>query len=72
MVGCGNSRLSEDMYEDSFTTITSIDVSRVVVDQMIARYRWGDVIDHIPQPEQLELAFLESLLCLLSADKFII
>lgn len=40
MVGCGNSRLSEDMFDDGFTTLTNIDVSRVVVDQMAARYRY--------------------------------
>lgn len=39
MVGCGNSRLSEDMFDDGFTTLTNIDVSRVVIEQMIARYR---------------------------------
>lgn len=39
MVGCGNSRLSEDMFDDGFITLTNIDVSRVVIDQMIARYR---------------------------------
>lgn len=40
MVGCGNSRLSEDMFDDGFTTLTNIDVSRVVIDQMVARYRY--------------------------------
>lgn len=40
MVGCGNSRLSEDMFDEGFTTITNIDVSRVVIDLMIARYRY--------------------------------
>ncbi|CAN0004861.1 unnamed protein product, partial [Ascophyllum nodosum] len=39
MVGCGNSRLSEDMFDEGYTTITNIDVSRVVIEQMIARYR---------------------------------
>lgn len=43
MVGCGNSRLSEEMFDDGFTTLTNIDVSRVVVEQMIARYRCGMV-----------------------------
>lgn len=40
MVGCGNSRLSEDMFDDGFTTLTNIDVSRVVVEQMVARNRY--------------------------------
>mmetsp|Transcript_10384 Transcript_10384/g.14319 ORF Transcript_10384/g.14319 Transcript_10384/m.14319 type:complete len:210 (-) Transcript_10384:281-910(-) len=39
MGGCGNSRLTEDMFEDGYTTITNIDVSRVVIDQMIDRYK---------------------------------
>uniref|UniRef100_A0A7S2GCN9 Methyltransferase type 11 domain-containing protein n=1 Tax=Florenciella parvula TaxID=236787 RepID=A0A7S2GCN9_9STRA len=39
MAGAGNSRLSEDMYEDGYQTITNIDISRVVVDQMIDRYK---------------------------------
>lgn len=39
MVGCGNSRLSEDMFDNGYTTITNIDISRVVIDQMITRYR---------------------------------
>ena len=39
MAGCGNSRLTEDMFEDGYTTITNVDVSRVVVDQMIERYK---------------------------------
>lgn len=39
MAGCGNSRLTEIMFEDGYTTITNIDASRVVVDQMIENYR---------------------------------
>lgn len=39
MAGAGNSRLSEDMYEDGYQTITNIDISRVVVDQMVEKYR---------------------------------
>ena len=39
MAGCGNSRLSEEMYEDGYRSITNIDISRVVVDQMAARCR---------------------------------
>lgn len=37
MAGCGNSRLSEEMYEDGYQSITNIDISRVVVDQMAER-----------------------------------
>lgn len=34
MVGCGNSKLSEDMYDDGFTNIISTDISDVVIDQL--------------------------------------
>jgi ubiquinone/menaquinone biosynthesis C-methylase UbiE len=39
MAGCGNSRLTEEMFDDGYTNVTNIDVSRVVVDQMIERYK---------------------------------
>merc|ERR1711988_558570 len=39
LAGAGNSRLSEDMYEDGYQTLTNIDISRVVVDQMIEKYK---------------------------------
>jgi EEF1A lysine methyltransferase 4 len=54
MSGCGNSRLTEDMFEDGscllqtdsvltlfagYTSITNVDVSRVVIDQMLERYK---------------------------------
>jgi len=34
MVGCGNSKLSEDLYDLSYHNITNIDVSDVVIKQM--------------------------------------
>lgn len=39
MAGAGNSRISEDMYEDGYQTIANVDISRVVIDQMIEKYR---------------------------------
>jgi len=36
-VGCGNSRLSEDMYEDGYKSIANVDISKVVIDQMVAK-----------------------------------
>lgn len=55
MAGAGNSRLSEDMYEDGFNTITNIDISRVVVDQMVDKYR-----DKTPLPyQQMNVCSLE-------------
>ena len=37
VVGCGNSKLSEDMYDAGITDITNIDISEVVVKKMGAR-----------------------------------
>ena len=37
MSGAGNSRLSEDMASDGFTSIFNIDISKVVVEQMVAK-----------------------------------
>ena len=32
--GCGNSKMSEEMFEDGYKHITSIDISKVVIDDM--------------------------------------
>lgn len=34
MVGCGNSRLSQDMWDDGYKNIANIDYSSVVIEQM--------------------------------------
>lgn len=39
MLGCGNSRLSEDMYNDGFKNITNIDYSPVVIEKMRKKCR---------------------------------
>ena len=39
MAGCGNSRLSEDLYEDGYGSIANMDISRVVIDQMTEKYK---------------------------------
>lgn len=39
VAGCGNSRLSEDLYEDGYSSIANIDISRVVIDQMTDKYK---------------------------------
>ena len=39
MAGAGNSRLSEDMYNDGYTTIANTDISSVVIAQMTEKYR---------------------------------
>merc|ERR1712166_474542 len=38
VVGCGNSQLSAEMYEDGITDITNIDISEPVIEQMKQRY----------------------------------
>ncbi|KAJ6592328.1 S-adenosyl-L-methionine-dependent methyltransferase [Mycena vulgaris] len=38
MLGCGNSTLSQDMYDDGYTKIVNTDYSRVVIEQMRARH----------------------------------
>ena len=37
IAGCGNSTLSEEMYKDGYTNITSIDYSSVVIENMNKR-----------------------------------
>ena len=37
-LGCGNSRLSEEMWDEGYRTITNIDVSGVVIGQMKEKY----------------------------------
>ena len=39
VVGCGNSKLSEDIYDAGFHVIENIDISEVVIRQMAARNR---------------------------------
>jgi len=39
MAGCGTSRLTEDMFEDGYSNVTNIDVSRVCIDVMAERYK---------------------------------
>lgn len=38
-VGCGNSRLSEEMYEDGYTQIMNVDYSLVAIKAMQEKYR---------------------------------
>eukprot|EP00744_Colponema_vietnamica_P006587 GILI01009551.1.p1 GENE.GILI01009551.1~~GILI01009551.1.p1 ORF type:complete len:225 (+),score=68.14 GILI01009551.1:68-742(+) len=39
VVGCGNSRLSPQLYDNGYHTITNIDISEVVIQQMKTRYK---------------------------------
>lgn len=38
VIGCGNSRLSEEMKEDGFESVTSVDFSNVVIQQMSTKH----------------------------------
>ncbi|KAJ7717115.1 S-adenosyl-L-methionine-dependent methyltransferase [Mycena maculata] len=38
MLGCGNSTLSQDMYDDGYTNIVNTDYSSVVIEQMRGRH----------------------------------
>jgi SAM-dependent methyltransferase len=38
LIGCGNSTLSADLYDDGFTQLTNIDYSAVVIDTMRAKH----------------------------------
>ncbi|KAN0088629.1 S-adenosyl-L-methionine-dependent methyltransferase [Tylopilus felleus] len=38
MLGCGNSKFSEDMWEDGYKNIVNVDYSAVVIEQMRARH----------------------------------
>ena len=44
MLGCGNSKMSEDMFEDGFQQITNVDISFTVIKQMTEYYK-----EKIPQ-----------------------
>ncbi|KAI0047848.1 S-adenosyl-L-methionine-dependent methyltransferase [Auriscalpium vulgare] len=50
MLGCGNSTLSEDMYDDGYKNIVNIDYSGVVIEQMRARHH-----ESRPEMEWLEM-----------------
>ncbi|KAL0212374.1 hypothetical protein RCL1_006000 [Eukaryota sp. TZLM3-RCL] len=39
VVGCGNSRLSYQLYEDGFKNVVSIDIADSAINQMIEKYR---------------------------------
>jgi len=39
MIGCGNSRLSAQLYEAGFQNIVYIDISEIVINQMKARFK---------------------------------
>jgi len=50
ILGCGNSRLSEQMYDDGYQNIVNVDYSSVVIEQMKARHQ-----DQRPSMKWLEM-----------------
>jgi len=44
MVGCGNSKMSEEMARDGFDRITNVDISPVVIEKMQMYYSKTRVI----------------------------
>ncbi|KAF7308262.1 Methyltransf-25 domain-containing protein [Mycena chlorophos] len=50
MLGCGNSTLSQDMYDDGYKNIVNVDYSRVVIEQMRTRHA-----ETRPEMEWLEM-----------------
>ncbi|OMJ80960.1 hypothetical protein SteCoe_18667 [Stentor coeruleus] len=45
IVGCGNSRIGEELYRDGFHNITNIDYSAAVIRQMLEKYREMEEMD---------------------------
>ncbi|CAN7992150.1 unnamed protein product [Ixodes pacificus] len=56
VVGCGNSSLSADLYDSGYTSNVSIDISEVVIQQMIEKY--GETRPHI-QFHQMDASKME-------------
>ncbi|BBN08017.1 hypothetical protein MPTK1_4g08130 [Marchantia polymorpha subsp. ruderalis] len=49
MVGCGNAVISEDMVNDGYQEIVNVDISQVVIDAMVKKYK------DVPQLQYLRL-----------------
>jgi ubiquinone/menaquinone biosynthesis C-methylase UbiE len=47
MIGCGNSRLSSQLYESGYQNVTNIDCSEVVINQMKARCKDQDKMEWV-------------------------
>lgn len=75
ILGCGNARLSEELYDDGFPNIDNIDISTVVIRQMSERnsqregMKWSvmDVMDLAYPADTYDLAIdkstIDALLC---------
>lgn len=40
IIGCGNSEISADLFDNGYTQITNIDFSPLVIEEMIAKNRY--------------------------------
>lgn len=58
MLGCGNSLLSENLYEEGYHYITNIDFSQVVIQQMKKRYEHYQDMVILISPLKYYLLFL--------------
>lgn len=59
MLGCGNSKLSEDMYDQGYKNIVNIDISGVVIDFMKKRTKETRPLMIWKEMDALDLQFLE-------------
>ena len=56
MLGCGNSVLSENLYDNGYTNIVNIDISGIVIDQMKKRNTHRPLMTYI-QMDALDLEY---------------
>ena len=61
MAGCGNSRLSEDLYDAGFKNIDNVDISAVVIRQMTDRNKSKRPIMQFVQMDLLNMTFVDSI-----------
>ena len=59
VVGCGNSKLSEDLYDVGFHSIENIDISAVVIKQMLAKNRQKRPEMKFTKMDMLDMSFAD-------------
>ncbi|EAR93350.1 UbiE/COQ5 family methyltransferase (macronuclear) [Tetrahymena thermophila SB210] len=76
MIGCGNSKLSEDMFDDGYINIVSTDISDVVIQQMKEQTQKKNMIFEVQdctnltyQDQTFDFVFDKGTLDALSCDK---
>ena len=60
MAGCGNSRLSEDLYDAGFNSIENVDISAVVIRQMTDRNKSKRPNMHFLQMDLLKMSYTDN------------